>query len=318
MGNEHSKRLITACEEGNLENVKMELEKGADPNYQDILGQTPLIIAIYSSNKTNVIEIIQQLIDKGANVNHIKESTGIPALFEAVRIDEPSIVETLLKFGADPNIITESGNSPMSLSIYKSLETFTLLLSYDGDPNTVNTDGNPLLHIAIQKGVKGTRFVEKLIKAGANVNINDKNGNTPLQLASKQGNTFVVKKLIEAGATVNISDKNGNTPLMLASQTGRLNTVKWLLANEADKNYINNAGQTALQLALANNNEEIADLLRNWNRTMAIAVLKELNVLSGINPDTIKTDLQEYIGEGGKKRNQKSKKNKKRSIKRRK
>lgn len=51
-----------------------------------------------------------------------------------------------------------------------------------------------------------------------NVNGHDKNGQTPLMLASKNKNSAIAKLLIDAGADVNIRRKNSKTPLMMAPE----------------------------------------------------------------------------------------------------
>ena len=59
--------------------------------------------------------------------------------------------------------------------------------------------------------------VRSLIKAGADINVKDKNGIFPLLGAAFSGKPEVAKVLIEAGALLNQVDRNGNTPLMIAS-----------------------------------------------------------------------------------------------------
>jgi ankyrin repeat protein len=61
-----------------------------------------------------------------------------------------------------------------------------------------------------------TTIAQLLINNGANVNAQNKDGNTPLHKASEHGNTEVAKLLIENGANVNAQDKNGLTPLHVA------------------------------------------------------------------------------------------------------
>jgi ankyrin repeat protein len=71
------------------------------------------------------------------------------------------------------------------------------------------------------------------VKAGADVNLQDKNGSTPLINACCGGHASVVKELIKAGADVNLQDKDGNTPLMAAIINCCLSTVRCLVEHGA-------------------------------------------------------------------------------------
>ncbi|MFC1653133.1 ankyrin repeat domain-containing protein [Planctomycetota bacterium] len=78
--------------------------------------------------------------------------------------------------------------------------------------------------------------IRKLITDGADVNITNKHGVTPLLKASHNGHTEVVKLLLESGANVDATDTNGSTSLILASMRGHSEIVKLLLEANADVN----------------------------------------------------------------------------------
>ena len=65
--------------------------------------------------------------------------------------------------------------------------------------------------------------------------------------------------LIDRGADVNYKDKNGNTPLMIASRYSSIETAKLLIDRGADVNARNKRRNTALILAIS---EEIINLLK--------------------------------------------------------
>ena len=94
------------------------------------------------------------------------------------------------------------------------------------------------------------------IKAGADVNVRDKDGATALMLAAKNNtNPDVVKALLAAGADVNMRDsKYGVTALMAAAEDNtNPDVVKALLATVADVNARDEYGWTALMIAARNN-----------------------------------------------------------------
>ena len=97
--------------------------------------------------------------------------------------------------------------------------------------------------------------VRKAIKKGANVNVRDCGGVTPLmQAAWKNTDIDVLKVLLEAGADVNAQTKDGWTALMWAAR-GNANpdVLKLLLNAGADINARNNNGDTALMCAARDN-----------------------------------------------------------------
>ena len=78
--------------------------------------------------------------------------------------------------------------------------------------------------------------VNELIKAGASVNVRDRDGFTALMLAVKEDNVQCVKELIKAGADVNIWEFFGYTPLMLAVRKDHKQCVNELIKAGADAN----------------------------------------------------------------------------------
>ena len=69
---------------------------------------------------------------------------------------------------------------------------------------------------------------------GADVNIPNNNGNTPLMIATRNGHTEIARMLIDRGADVNIPDNNGNTPLTWASDRGNIQIVRMLIDRGAE------------------------------------------------------------------------------------
>ena len=104
--------------------------------------------------------------------------------------------------------------------------------------------------------------VKKLLKAGANPNLQDENGYTPLMLASEWARTEIVKKLLEYGADPNAQTKIGYTTLMYASMwRGRTEIVKLLIEAGADPNAKDKFGDTLLLYVSRIGETEIVKLL---------------------------------------------------------
>ncbi|RJX25366.1 MAG: ankyrin repeat domain-containing protein, partial [Desulfurivibrio sp.] len=71
--------------------------------------------------------------------------------------------------------------------------------------------------------------ISSLLKAGADVNVKNEDGLTPLNWTSQNGHAEVVKLLLAAGAEVNARDKDGGTPLFWASKNGHAEVAKRVL-----------------------------------------------------------------------------------------
>lgn len=90
-----------------------------------------------------------------------------------------------------------------------------------------------------------------LIENGADINIADKRGATPLHRAASKGNLSIVKLLLEHGdkLKVNVRDAYGNTPLHLACEEDRQEIAKLLVDNGADLEIKNKEEKTPLDLS---------------------------------------------------------------------
>lgn len=94
------------------------------------------------------------------------------------------------------------------------------------------TDDAKNLALAIQSS--DSNQVRKLLAAGADVNVVNKYGWTPLMIASQYGNTSIIKILLEAGADINVRTPMGVTPLSIATQNGQIHVAR-LLREHLDK-----------------------------------------------------------------------------------
>ncbi|MDB5099882.1 MAG: ankra2 [Cyanobacteria bacterium RYN_339] len=103
--------------------------------------------------------------------------------------------------------------------------------------------------IASAAGAGDFSMVKYLAESGANLNVRDEEGYTPLTWASQHGNTRVADYLIAHGANLNPLDRGGYTPLMWACQEGHFSTVALLLEKGANPWVRNWRGQTAIDLA---------------------------------------------------------------------
>ena len=205
-----SNELIEASRNDDIAHIQQLLSAGADPNYADVQGFTPLMIA--SLRGTD--KIVQALLEAHANVNTTGKE-GFTALRMAIQRRHPSTVSILLRNGADVTLI------------YRGKRT--------------------ALHDAVETG--DSSVVSMLLDKGAEANARDAHGETPLLLGIRR-DQGIVTELIAKGADVNAANADGWTPLMEAAGGTNLNLVKVLIENGADAKATDKDGWTAHKQAL--------------------------------------------------------------------
>ena len=134
-----------------------------------------------------------------------------------------------------------------------NIEAIKQHLAAGADVNVKDKSGKTPLHSAAAK--EHENIAELLIANGANVNAKNNKGRTPLHYATGtgwQGGYEIAKLLISKGADVNVNSKgdvNGGTPLHNAAREGRSETIKILIDNGANVNAKNVGGWTPLDMA---------------------------------------------------------------------
>jgi ankyrin repeat protein len=109
------------------------------------------------------------------------------------------------------------------------------------------SDGHTGLHTVVQR--RDAPWLRYLLTEGANPNIADKSGMTPLALAAQIGWTDGVAILASKGARADVSNDTGETPLIAAVHKRDVAMVRMLLAAGADPDRSDNSGRTARDYA---------------------------------------------------------------------
>ncbi|MFC1793921.1 ankyrin repeat domain-containing protein [Planctomycetota bacterium] len=123
------------------------LNKGADVNLKDKKGRTPLHLAAESSN----VEIIELLLDKGAEVNEKDDEAGFTALHHAVRIGKKDIAEFLIARGANINAKDNQGHTPLYFAVNIDYKLAELFIDKGADGSIRSESGQTLLQLAQQR-----------------------------------------------------------------------------------------------------------------------------------------------------------------------
>lgn len=134
------------------------------------------------------------------------------------------------------------------------------------------TTGEGALHIVIKRG-DGT-YLRYLLQRGADPNLRDGKGNTPLLLAVQYGVTDAIDVLVSYKANPNLGNSGGETPLIRAVQRRDLAMVRSLLAAKANPDQTDSvAGMSARDYAHADDRSPaIAKLIDEVPKTSPRAV----------------------------------------------
>jgi ankyrin repeat protein len=126
--------------------------------------------------------------------------------------------------------------------------------------NAVNNMGFTPLILACYRG--NTEVAEFLIKNVKDVDYGSSSG-TALASVAVKGNNRLAKALLEKGANPNVADATGITPLIYATQFENIELMKLLLSYKANKKQTDKEGKTPYDYAVFTKNQDVINLLKN-------------------------------------------------------
>lgn len=192
-------QLIRAAGTGDLEAVRTLLAQGASVHVQDERGRTALVAAAYR----NDLSIVDVLIEAGADVNK-QDDTQQSAYLIATSEGYLELLLRTLQAGANVHgKDSYNGTGLIRAADRGHVEIIQVLLKTDIEIDHVNNLGwTALLEAVIlgDGGARHTEVVRLLVEAGADVNLADSNGVTPLEHARQRGYQQMIEILAEAGA----------------------------------------------------------------------------------------------------------------------
>ncbi|XP_059471305.1 ankyrin repeat domain-containing protein 17 isoform X2 [Neocloeon triangulifer] len=253
--------LSLACSGGRIEVVSLLLSRNANKEHRNVSDYTPLSLAA-SGGYVNIIKL---LLNAGAEINSRTGSKlGISPLMLAAMNGHTAAVKLLLDMGSDINAQIETNrNTALTLACFQGrhevvsllldrkanvehraktgltplmeaasggyVEVGRVLLDKGADVNAppVPSSRDTALTIAADKG--HVRFVELLLNRGAQVEVKNKKGNSPLWLAANGGHLNVIEMLYNHGADIDSQDNRKVSCLMAAFRKGHVKAVKWMV-----------------------------------------------------------------------------------------
>ena len=189
--------MAEAAVTGDAEVIGLLLAAGADLESPNAEGQTALMVVARTGN----VDAAKLLIAKGVNVNAVEHWGGQTALMWASAQSQPAMMAELIKAGA-------------KLDARGAIHDWERRVTAEPRPKDMYRGGfTPMLYAAREGCIPCT---QALVKAGANLNLPDPDGETPLVTAILNQHFALAQVLISAGADVDRWDLYGRSPLYAA------------------------------------------------------------------------------------------------------
>lgn len=232
----------------------------------DLFGNTQLMAAAACGN----FEAVSRLIDQGMSPNNINILGWTPLTWSLIQGTNPDvfnqkrIVAKLISAGADPNIPTNDGVVPVANTNNSDI---IRMLIQEGKANLSyksSIDGSTPLVLLLSHTKIGTDSVKIMIDAGADVNVELKDGTRPLFYACIRGHLEPFSLLINAGADPHIvHPQTGVNLMLLAASRGYFDLVRVLVQHRVDFNYRSPNGIHTIFHAIHFGHEPTVSLMLN-------------------------------------------------------
>lgn len=285
----------------------------------------PIIEALESDDAKQFREL---LTTSDANAQY----NGTPLIAYAIGLERFDMAAALLQSGADINLVTDNGATPLMLAIQNQVASAVefatnngadpnkeILTAAEGDHGETISVGIAPLHLACQ--MDDARIVELLIASGADINEFDGFGFTPLMWAIREHNQEHCQLLIDAGADIDLdppTDLPANhlarlNPLLAAATNENLSMLRTLCEKGVRTDVTDGTKSTALKHASQQGSMAMVEALikagadvnltdrEGWTPLMAAAwrehppVVRAL-LAAGANPNTQANDVSEVPG----------------------
>ncbi|HNI98888.1 MAG TPA: ankyrin repeat domain-containing protein [Leptospiraceae bacterium] len=255
-----------------FETVKILMDHGADPNLKCMenaeeggLGESPL----HWFAGMNCFKSLQYIIDHGADIN-IEDMYGSTALHKACEHGYAETARYLMEKGADFRKKDRFGwtafHSACSFGSIELIRIFAEEKKLSAGLRTEKME-TPFL-LSCSSG--HLECVEYLLSIGADINEQDKEGNSCILYACQSvcdGASDIVKFFMNRGFSLKVKNLKGFSPVHFAVCTGSLNLVRFLLENGADLNERTLAGETPMYIACTRPGltSDMLEFLKNKN-----------------------------------------------------
>jgi ankyrin repeat protein len=216
---------------------------------------------IHQAARDGDVDAVRQMLAANPElVQSVDEEQRTP-LYLAAGTDSAELVEVLMAADADVNAQTRGGDTPLHLAVLRgSPEVVEAILQEDPDLNVQNSYGRtPLLYVARETGDAET--ATRLLDAGAEINVLDRFGASPLELAAWRGFEPLVDLLLERGAELPAAGEGLNDVTVFSAQHGLARLFALAVENGTDLDMANDGGGTLLHSAAEGGSADVVGIL---------------------------------------------------------
>lgn len=172
-------------------------------------------ISLYLASQRGDIEQIERHIKWKSDINAL-DKDGESPLHVSARKGRIAITRLLIRHGADINLLDTHGHTPIHYAILSGRTRLADVLLKQG----ANINADKMLLDAAHQGIPDRDAIVYLAAQGANLEVTDPQGDTPLIIAIRSGNHRMARHLITQGVNVNVLDAKGKSAIEIANQTG--------------------------------------------------------------------------------------------------
>ena len=185
--------MVRVASAGDIDRVRAMLAEGIGPDARDEAGQTALAGAVRGGH----VAVARLLLSRGADPDR-RGLHGLSPLMLATMRDPGELAALLLRHRADPDRRDATGHTPLSLAAHLDRPAVIRPLALAGaDLQLAGRFGPPLVVCA---EADAARTCTELLRAGADPEVRDANGRSPLLLAAINENAPIARALLAAGA----------------------------------------------------------------------------------------------------------------------
>lgn len=250
------------CEQNHIEVVIALIQYGCDvtlryrSNSYNVNGLELVCILGYSQLLLSMLmyDVIVTLI----NPTDINNGFSYTPLTYSIIYNNTDVFDILLEYGADPILPRSSGVSPLMESCIKNnLHAIDRLLSLNIDVNQRNDFGSAAVFYC-----RSLDAINRLYVYGADLNIKNNHGDTPLLDSMNSWNPEIINGLLDYGVDVNLVNNEGTSILMklcqLQNRFKKIDLIEHVLNLGINVNIKDNKGNTALIYAVRAAEEPLA------------------------------------------------------------
>jgi ankyrin repeat protein len=250
-----SKEEVTALHWATLQSLEelmdLLIEKGCNVNAQSQHGMTALHVAAEKGYKVGVEKLIEADADVNARMKKPKVAPATPLHFAIASKGEDgkSILELLTENGADVDLRDNAGVAPIHAAVEGGQQDLIEFLVELADLSATNSHDQTVMMVATLKG--NHELVNTLVSKDASTDSQDDKGLTAIHHALNSENYEIVASLVDAGADPNLKNNAGFTPLLQIVVEGpkideREETLEKLIGADAEADTEDNQGISLL------------------------------------------------------------------------